>query len=33
VQFDVMAVATGVCRLGGGEEWKPAPPARCVFIT
>jgi hypothetical protein len=25
VQFDVMAVATGVCREGGGEEWKPEP--------
>jgi hypothetical protein len=25
VQFDVMAVATGVCRLGGGEEWTPEP--------
>ena len=25
VQFDVMAVETGVCREGGGEEWKPEP--------
>ena len=25
VQFDVMAVATGVCREGGGDDWKPDP--------